>query len=55
MGQRALAFLAELAPLYAQKVAFYGVSIDWRDQAEGRAVEAPGVRFFWDFDVHIIE
>ncbi len=53
LGKRALAFLADPPPLDDQKLVFYGVSIDWRDQAEGRAQETPGVRFFWDFDASV--
>ncbi len=33
---------------------FFGVSVDPRDEAEGRVRESlPGIRFFWDFDGHV--
>src|SRR5450432_1245490 len=55
-GQRALAFLRSqnaqaLASL--KNVAFYGISGDWRDQAEGRVKPGPGLDLYWDFDLSI--
>lgn len=36
------------------RASFFGVSIDPRDEAEGRARESmPGIRFFWDFDLSV--
>ncbi len=34
-----------------QKLAFFGISVDPRDESEGRVREQlPGLRYFWDFD-----
>jgi len=35
-------------------ISFFGVTLDPRDESEGRVKEAmPGVRFLWDFDGHV--
>jgi predicted 2-oxoglutarate/Fe(II)-dependent dioxygenase YbiX/peroxiredoxin len=54
-GQRALDFVATNRQLFDdEKLSFFGVSINWRDQYEGRTKESlPGVRFFWDFDLTV--
>jgi predicted 2-oxoglutarate/Fe(II)-dependent dioxygenase YbiX/peroxiredoxin len=54
-GGRALSFVANNRGLFDDdKIAFFGVSINWRDQQENRVQESlPGVRFFWDFDLKI--
>jgi len=52
-GQRALELVTENRRLFDdEKLSFFGVTINWRDQYEGRTRESlPGVRFFWDFDL----
>ncbi len=53
-GQRALTFArAENALCDPEKIAFYGVTIDWRDQAEARLPEARHLAYLWDFDLTI--
>jgi predicted 2-oxoglutarate/Fe(II)-dependent dioxygenase YbiX len=53
-GQRALAFMASQRALFdPEKLAFYGVTIDWRDQAEARLKSLAALAFFWDFDLNI--
>jgi peroxiredoxin len=54
-GQRALEFVARNRQLFNdEKMSFFGVTIKWQDQYEGRTQESlPGVRFFWDFDLTV--
>jgi len=45
------AVMANRALFDEEKVAFFGVTIDPQDKAEGRLRPMlPGIRFFWDFD-----
>jgi predicted 2-oxoglutarate/Fe(II)-dependent dioxygenase YbiX/peroxiredoxin len=54
-GQRALEFVAQNRELFNdEKMSFYGVTVNWRDQHESRTEESlPGIRFFWDFDLTV--
>jgi hypothetical protein len=54
-GRGALAAAIEHRDLFDdQKLCLFGVSIDPRDQAEGRVKELlPGIRHFWDFDLTV--
>jgi peroxiredoxin len=53
-GQRALTFMAsQRARFDPEKMAVYGVTIDWRDQAEARLNTSTDLTFFWDFDLNI--
>lgn len=54
-GRAALAAVAASRALFDDdKVSFFGVSADPRDEAEGRVREQmPGIRFFYDFDGHV--
>jgi predicted 2-oxoglutarate/Fe(II)-dependent dioxygenase YbiX/peroxiredoxin len=49
--------LTELRPLFDDtKLAFFGVSIDPRDESEGRVADlVPGIRYFFDFDRSVSE
>ena len=51
-SRAALAALAANRDLFDDtRASFFGVSVDPRDEAEGRVAESmPGLRFFWDFD-----
>ena len=51
-GQAAIAgVLANRALFDDERMAFFGVSIDPRDESEGRVRDTlPGIRYFWDFD-----
>jgi peroxiredoxin len=54
-GQAALAAAATNHDLFDdEKLCFFGVSIDPRDQSERRVREMlPGIRHFWDFDASV--
>lgn len=54
-ARRALSFVSTHRELFDDdKISFFGVSINWRDQQENHVRESlPGVRFFWDFDLNI--
>jgi predicted 2-oxoglutarate/Fe(II)-dependent dioxygenase YbiX/peroxiredoxin len=54
-AQRALSFVSRHRELFDDdKIAFFGVTIDWRDRCENRLRESlPGVRVFWDFDLNV--
>jgi predicted 2-oxoglutarate/Fe(II)-dependent dioxygenase YbiX/peroxiredoxin len=54
-GQRALDLVAQNRELFDdEKISFHGVTVNWRDQHDGRTEESlPGVRFFWDFDLTV--
>jgi peroxiredoxin len=54
-GQRALELVAQNRELFDDdKISFFGVTVNWRDQYEGRATESsPGIHFFWDFDLTV--
>ena len=52
VAQKALAAVQANRALFDDdKISFFGVSADPRDEAEGRVHDSyPGVRYFWDFD-----
>ena len=54
-GKRALELVAQNRELFDdEKVSFLGVTVNWRDQYEGRTGESlPGVRYLWDFDLKV--
>jgi peroxiredoxin len=54
-GKRALELVAQNRDLFNdEKLSFFGVTVNWRDQYEGRTTESlPGIRYFWDFDLKI--
>ncbi|MEM7221600.1 MAG: 2OG-Fe(II) oxygenase [Pseudomonadota bacterium] len=51
-GQAALRFVeARRQQFDDKKLLFFGVSLDQRDESQGRVKDQiPGIRFFWDFD-----
>jgi peroxiredoxin len=54
-GKRALELVAQNRELFNdEKLSFLGVTVNWRDQYEGRTAESlPGLRFLWDFDLKV--
>ena len=54
-GKRALELVAQNRELFNdEKISFFGVTVNWRDQYGGRTGESlPGVRYLWDFDLKV--
>lgn len=52
-GRQAVSFVSSHRALFDdERIAFFGVSTDWRDRQECRVEQAlPGIRHFWDFDL----